>query len=275
MNIVWWIKRDLRLTDNAALTRAVAEARVTGGQVLPLFCHEPSLVAAPDTSPMHTHAWCQGIVHLRKELRKLGADLFISEDEVVPTLDYIRMFFPFTKVIAHEEIGQKLTYDRDLAVASWCRDHGVAYHEVPQSSVQRGGINRDRLGLQWHQRIVATRPLAAVTEVPQGAKLRARCVRTVIPTIPGSRLWQPVTEAHAHKTLTSFLDDRGFGYSGGISSPNTALHHGSRLSTHLAWGTLSIKQVFHATTDRLAQLANDTHPDAEQWRRSLRAFLAR
>ena len=275
MKIVWWAKRDLRLGDNAALTAAVELARSCGGQVLPLFCHEPALIHAPDIAPMHTHAWCQALGNLRRHLRKRGADIFIADDDVVPTLDYVRMFYPFTHIFAHEEIGQKVTYDRDLAVAKWCRERGITYREFPQSSVQRGGINRDRLQEQWRVRISGVKPLPEPDVVPMGAKLLERCARTEVPSIPGSRLWQPVTESHAQRTLDGFLTERGFGYAGGISSPNTALRCGSRLSTHLTWGTLSIRQAYHATVDRLAEIDREPSPDAARWSRSLRNFLAR
>ena len=51
-------------------------------------------------------------------------------------------------------------------------------------------------------------------------------------------------EKSAHATLNDFLENRGLGYSGGISSPNTAFDHGSRLSVHLTWGTLSLRTIF-------------------------------
>lgn len=47
----------------------------------------------------------------------------------------------------------------------------------------------------------------------------------------------------------------------------------SRLSVHLAWGTLSLRTVFHATQKRMNELPTDG--SATQWRRSLRAFQSR
>ncbi len=58
---VWWVKRDARLADNVCL----AEADRLGLDVLPQFCFEPSLLAAEDTSDMHTHAQWQAVTGLR------------------------------------------------------------------------------------------------------------------------------------------------------------------------------------------------------------------
>ena len=43
-------------------------------------------------------------------------------------------------------------------------------------------------------------------------------------------------------------------YFGGISSPNTAFRAGSRLSAHLAWGTISARTVHTALQRRLEEL---------------------
>ena len=278
MLALWWVKRDMRLADNPALTAAVEAAARSGGQVLPVFCHEPALLAAPDTSAMHAHAWCQALSHLRDRLRVAGADVFVSADDVLPTFARVRRRFPFTHVFAHEETGGDITFRRDRAVAAWCAVNGVEYRECPQSSVRRGGLNRDFLARQWAARVADVAPLPAVRRVPLSRDMAAACATTAVPAVPGSADWQPVSEGHAAKTLAQFLAGRGLGYSGGISSPNRAFHHGSRLSVHLAWGTLTGRQAFHATTRRLATLDADPDvppADVPQWRRSLTSFLSR
>ena len=82
-----------------------------------------------------------------------------------------------------------------------------------------------------------------------------------------------VNERYAWDSLNSFLEDRGVAYSGGISSPNTAFSAGSRLSPHLAWGTISSGSVFQALDQRRAEVSEIKGPSP--WRRSLRAFESR
>ena len=52
------------------------------------------------------------------------------------------------------------------------------------------------------------------------------------------------SEKEALQTLQSFIKVRSKFYRGGISSPNSALIHGSRLSQFLAFGTLSLRFVY-------------------------------
>ena len=56
------------------------------------------------------------------------------------------------------------------------------------------------------------------------------------------------------KLLDSFLKIRGKNYSKEMSSPLTAFDSCSRLSAHLSFGTLSVKEVFQATEIRKSEL---------------------
>lgn len=270
--VVWWIKRDIRLADNACLNEAAA----LGADVLPMFCVEPSILNAADSSAMHGHAQWQAVEALRQQLRQRGVDVLIAYGEIVEKLEKLYALVPFTHLLSHEEIGNDLTFRRDRAVAQWCRQRGVTYREFPQSSVRRGGVNRDRFQQLWQKRIVAVAPLP-IPPLQQAEPLRRLAAATSFPKLPAygpRRDWQPVTEVDAHATLADFLNRRGYRYRGGISSPNTAFHAGSRLSVHLAWGTLTARQVWHAVQQRLHDL--DPHdPTTPRWHSSLEAFLSR
>ena len=269
--VVWWVKRDFRLGDNAALSAAVAVAP----DVLPVFVFEPMLLSAPDYSQMHVAAWCQALTHLRGRLRRVNADLFVAHRDAVETFAALHARLPFDAVYSHEEVGTGITFARDRAVAAWCRSRGVTYLEFPQSAAKRGGVNRDRFDDLWAARITDVTPLPEVARVPMSAEARAACAATLIPAVPQVRGRQLVTEAAAHDTLADFLRDRSLHYSGGISSPNTAFVHGSRLSPHLAWGTLTACQAYHATAARLRELDASDVPNRGLWRRSLTNFLSR
>lgn len=269
--VVWWVKRDCRLTDNSALRAAIA----TGSPVLPLFCFEPHVVAAADYSSLHLHAQTEAVESLRCELRKCGSELYVSYGEVVETLERIAQVRTIEGIFSHEEIGNGVTFARDRGVAAWCRAQGIRYLEVPQSSVRRGGIDRDTLPEVWRERIVDTPVIPPPTAIPMTPAMRRSASATHIRPVMGSPQWQAVTEAAALETLEDFLYRRGIRYRGGISSPNTAFEAGSRLSVHLAWGTMSVRYVYQATAARLAELRSENAPGNGRWRQSLGAFLSR
>jgi deoxyribodipyrimidine photo-lyase len=70
--------------------------------------------------------------------------------------------------------------------------------------------------------------------------------------------------------LADFLDHRSASYRGGISSPLRAPDACSRLSAHLAYGTVSLRHVVQATRARAAEL-----PAQSRQRQGLNAFLSR
>jgi deoxyribodipyrimidine photo-lyase len=63
---------------------------------------------------------------------------------------------------------------------------------------------------------------------------------------------QPAGERAARRTLKSFLQVRGFDYRKALSSPLSAEDGCSRLSPHLAFGTLSMRTVHQATEVAIA-----------------------
>jgi deoxyribodipyrimidine photo-lyase len=66
---------------------------------------------------------------------------------------------------------------------------------------------------------------------------------------------QPGGRAAGVVTLRSFLAERGRPYRRAMSAPVEGAVHCSRLSPHLAWGTLSIRETLRAAEARLRTLA--------------------
>lgn len=283
MMAIWWIKKDFRLRDNPALAEALAHAEA----VVPVFLFEPTVLQAEETSGFHVAAWCEALADLRQRLAPQGGDVLVLEGDAPEAFQRLREAMPFEAIWSHEEIGSAVTFERDQAVARWCAEAGIAWHEVPQTGVFRGGINRDKRAAAW-KAFMADGPLpppapqdlarlrlpeAAESLALGGALTPGRFGHPLTAAQQAHR--QAVSETAAEDTLRSFLHDRGRCYSGGISSPNDAFTCGSRLSVHLAWGTLTGRDVYAATEARQAELKGATGPEAAQWRKSLASFKSR
>ncbi|VTS03654.1 FAD-binding domain-containing protein [Tuwongella immobilis] len=272
---IWWIKRDFRLEDNLVLSEGVKSYQ----QILPVYCEEPGLLALEDRSILHQQACRQAVASLRRSLARLGSGVFLCHHHVIRALEQIRNWYPFTAILSHEEIGCDWTYRRDRQVRDWCDAHGIHDQEFPQTGVKRGGINRDRFTQFWNSRIVDQKPLPVPTRIPLAETYRQRALESQLPPLVGipshADAWQTVTEPSAHQVLTSFASKRGYGYSGGISSPNRAFQSGSRLSVHLAWGTITPRSIYHTIQQYLRQYQVESSARSTQWQRSLQAFLSR
>jgi deoxyribodipyrimidine photo-lyase len=86
---------------------------------------------------------------------------------------------------------------------------------------------------------------------------------------------QPVNEEAARLTLETFHAARAIHYSKGMSSPNSAFYNCSRLSVHLAWGTMSPRSAYQATRERIETLRGRPDTWSKTLARNLRSFLSR
>jgi deoxyribodipyrimidine photo-lyase len=279
---IWWIKRDFRLADNDALTMALSD----NDQVLPLFVFEEDLIAQADYSPMHVRAWQQALEDLRRRIRSRGGDVFVRTGDALDTFESLKSNWDFTRIYAHEETGNDWTYQRDIAVQNWCKHTDVAFTELPQNGVIRGLQSREKRQSIIRSRLFEPKVLSA----PETFKFPSDFENSdVVGSIPPLQNFfapdeldgidfgqlQTVSETSARADLSSWLSKRGLGYLGGISSPNTAFTHGSRLSVHLAWGTISLRTVFAAIKRKREKLSGDKSIQAIQWRKSLRGMESR
>jgi deoxyribodipyrimidine photo-lyase len=71
------------------------------------------------------------------------------------------------------------------------------------------------------------------------------------------------------------LQERARNYMLTISKPGVSARHCSRLSAHIAYGTLSVREIEQATKTRIQQLAAQQEPQAQFFKKNLLAFLSR
>ena len=78
---VWWIRRDLRLTDNQALASALAQAE----QVIPMFILDPALWSA-NASEKRLAFLLGGLRQLDADLRARGSRLLVRHGKPIDVL---------------------------------------------------------------------------------------------------------------------------------------------------------------------------------------------
>jgi deoxyribodipyrimidine photo-lyase len=162
----------------------------------------------------------------------------------------------FDDLLSSEETGTGWSYTRDKAVGAWCRARGVCWHEWPQHGVVRRLATRRGWAGLWAQRM--NQPaLAAPTGFRRmpGSTLELPALPTAasLGVPPHGKALQPGGEATAQAVLREFLDGRGRDYRRALSSPLTAEAGCSRLSPHLAFGTVSMRTVHQATEAAIAR----------------------
>jgi deoxyribodipyrimidine photo-lyase len=271
LNIVWF-KRDLRIADHRPLALAAA-----AGPVLPLYIAEPALWAQADVSARQWQFAAESLGELQAALAGLGQPLCVMVGEAVATLRHLHDRHDAITLWSHEETGNGWTYARDLAVKAWASAAGVPWHESRQFGVIRAIQSRNGWARAW-QRDMAE----PITPPPAMLPTLAGDWPTAIPTSAELGLApdpcpyrQRGGRAAAMATLDSFLHERGRDYRTRMSSPVTAFDASSRLSPHLTWGTVSMREVAQASWARMRRLKAGDEPHAQSWRAAMISFSGR
>ncbi|MEP6018173.1 MAG: deoxyribodipyrimidine photo-lyase [Paracoccaceae bacterium] len=248
-----WFKRDLRVQDHAPLLAASQ----TNRPVIPLYIIEPEYWQQPDAARRHWHFIHDCLNDLNKDLADLGQPLIIRVGEAVDVIALLQKQFGAVDLFAHEETGNAWTYDRDIAVARLCADLEIPFHEHPSNGVVRRLKTRDG----W-SRIRNERMADRINPKPVKLVAVPNCESTPLPhkndLIFGAALVGKVQRggrAVAVADLRSFLTHRSERYLYHISAPDASEVYCSRLSAHLAWGTLSVREVVQSLAKRRAQLS--------------------
>ncbi|MBF9030185.1 deoxyribodipyrimidine photolyase [Rhodobacterales bacterium HKCCE3408] len=268
MITVLWFKRDLRIEDNPALARAVASGR----PVLPLYIAEPEYWRQPDASGRHWAFIAESLDGLHADLGRLGAPLVVRTGYAVTVLADLHARHGVAEIVSHEETGNGWTFARDRAVAAWAREHGVVWTEIPQPGVVRRLASRDgwaALREREMRKAVTPAPkgIEHVAEDP-GAIPSARDLGLAPDPCPDR---QKGGRSEALALLDTFLTRRGQHYRSEMSSPLTGATTCSRLSPHLAFGTLGEREAVQAGWRRQREVKGTR----DGWIGSLRSFQAR
>jgi deoxyribodipyrimidine photo-lyase len=253
---VVWFKRDLRCCDHQPLIEAVAR-----GPVLPLYVVEPELWAQSDASARQWLFCAESLRELQERLAELGQPLVVRQGSALAVLRALHRQRGIAQLWSHQETGNDFSYARDRQVAAWCRQEGIPWSQPQNFGVIRALANRAGWAPAWEALMAkpqhaAPAALAPLADLEPGGIPSAAELGLAPDPCPGR---QRGGRRQGLDLLNSFLAQRGRNYSRELSSPLTAFRACSRLSAHLSFGTLSMRE--------LVQTARQA--------RSSRAFISR
>ena len=112
INIVWF-KRDLRFTDHEPLFMAQQQNIPT---VL-LYFFEPLVMQFDDSDVRHWRFIYESLQEMQSQLKNHSTKIFIFHNEVQTVFTELITHYKIKSVFSHQEIGNKITYDRDIAMS--------------------------------------------------------------------------------------------------------------------------------------------------------------
>ncbi len=272
---VMWFKRDLRIEDNPALEYIAKR----NSPAVYLYIFEPELLRQPDIDERHIQFILESLKILDSQLQRYGTRLTVLHDEVISVLTHLQENFADIELVSHEETGNLWTYNRDKRVKRWCRETGVSWTEFRQNGVVRGPHNRDKWAAQWKKYM--EQELSPAPQHLQAAQYPSKAFPT-LKALQASALdkaikLQPAGEKEAHRLLDNFLEKRALTYRADMAQPMPARRNCSRLSPHLAYGTISTRYVLDKLHKKGFEVQNlpEGTPNKQQMLRAYKAFEAR
>jgi len=263
INLVW-MKRDLRTQDHEPLFLA----EKAGLPYFIVYFFEPSMLAHPDTSQRHLQFQYQSVLQINEKLKAYEQRVHMCYGEAVDIIARIAERFEIRQLFSYRESGIRLTWERDKAVQRLCNEQHIAWTECKRDGIQRGITNREGWDKQWYGfmhapilRNTYSRPDYAMPDLPFSIPDQLKEAWSDYP-----REFQPAGEEMALRYLQSFMDERGVNYNKHISKPAQSRISCGRLSPYLAWGNVSVRQVYRYALE---------HPRAEQGKRWVDGFLTR
>ncbi len=274
INIVWF-KRDLRLRDHAPLHDALEE----GLPIMLLYVFEPSVWNDPHYSARHWRFVNESLVDLNKQLvalcpSKNPPQFTILYGEMTDIILQIHQQIGINKIFSHEETGIKVTYDRDKILSQFVRDNQIQCPEYQTNGIIRGKPNRTDWMKDWHvfmskptvnisfdllQKIViSNKNLNDFFNSKEGFKQDLFADET--PPSGGGGQFQKGGEVLAYKYMKNFMEERAINYSKFISKPLESRKGCSRLSPYIAWGNLSIRQVYQTSLEAAKKKPSFSRP---------------
>jgi deoxyribodipyrimidine photo-lyase len=274
--IIVWFRQDLRVSDNPALSAAVA----TGRPVIPLYILDQD---SNDLRPMGGASlwWLHGSLEsLSHDLHDVGSSLILRKGAAKDTL---------TQLIA-ETGADTIYWNRCYEPGAIARDKAI------KSALQDDGLdaesfNGSLLYEPWEIRTKQDKPYRVFTPfyrmvlsqgapapplpkptciVPCKVRPQSDCLDdwSLQPTQPNwaagfSKHWSP-GESGAHVLLSGFLDDDVTAYKAERDFPGIAAT--SRLSPHLHFGDISPRQIWSAAAAVEPSAGSETFLKEVVWR---------
>jgi deoxyribodipyrimidine photo-lyase len=246
VNLVW-LKKDLRLSDHAPLYFAIAEQK----PFAVFFCFEPML---QNTATHHARHWWfmfHSLQEMKQVLAQYQIPLYIVYDEVVNVLQYLHQKYDLQIIFSHQETGTQSTYQRDKAVAQFCKAQQIEWREFAQNGIERGlktqeGCDKRRaqnLRQALYEPIFGEAQIPIIdqnllharleTQLPQGVVMPDALFKPNLQhQTPGEKAaWQQLRRfVQIHSSYSQLYDP-------------TKHEPYSHLSAHIVYGNISIRQI--------------------------------
>lgn len=247
INIVWF-KRDLRFIDNEALFHA----HQSGLPLLLIYIFEPSIMKYDDSDVRHWRFIYESLQEIQNKLHASNNKIYFFQNEAEFVFSEIFKNYKVHQIFSHQEIGNKITFERDIAMQSLFKKNNIIWKEFQLHGVIRKLKSRQNWDKKWEEVMCASPKILNESDLKT-----IEIDSNLYKKIKGENLSEEITNSNknfqqggetlAWRYLDSFIKNRYVNYSKHISKPALSRKGCSRLSPYLAYGNISMRMVYQYT----------------------------
>ena len=264
MNKIVWFRYDLRISVNNAFTNAIKD-----GNVLPIFIFDEGLFKLETSSSFHLKFIKDSLNDLKNKLRKeYNSNLSIYYGNTYEIFKYLIMKYSVSEVYSNRIFKHKYLTDLDKKCENLFNGLKVKWILTNQFGIDLNHRKRFNWSYNWNKFIQADEKVYKFNCKFININNNFDYNEVKTNKIKG-KLIQPGGRDEAIKLLDSFVETRSENYQREMSSPISGETACSRLSPHITYGTISLKEIHRKITDKLKKVCTINK------RKSLIAFKSR
>jgi deoxyribodipyrimidine photo-lyase len=243
--VLFWFKRDLRLTDNRGLYKALS----SGFRVLPVFIFDTHILDKLEKDDARITFICEVLGSINRSLRQNGSSLITFHGTPEHFFSEMPIPFPVNAVYANTDY-EPYAVERDTKIGNILRSKGIHLHLIPDQMIMEPGTVMKQDGKPYtvftpfSRRWSSLFRAGMIKEEPsvnlfgnllQYSPLSADPKPETLGFMTSGLKVKPADLSH--DTIKSYGDNRDI----------PAAYGTTRLGPHLRFGTISIREVFRQT----------------------------
>ena len=238
---IFWFRRDLRLNDNAGLYHALK----SGKPVLPIFIFDEDILKKLENkSDKRVDFIHRTLMELKSELRNIGSDLLVLHGKPIEVYNQLVKEHSVKSVFTNHDY-EPYAQKRDAVISDLLSEHGIAFQTFKDQCIfEKGEVLKDD-----------GKPYTVYT--PYSKKWKAKLNTFYLKSYPTDKYFINFFKFDGQNPPT--LEEIGFEETD-VSIPSTeaelsvlknyhetrdipSIDGTSKLSVHLRFGTISIRQL--------------------------------
>ena len=264
MNKIAWFRNDLRIFNNDAFNEATKS-----GNILPIFIFDKEYYKLPTSSSFHLDFLKSSLEELTKTLiEKYNSKLNIYYGNTLEILGHLIDKFKINEIYSNIIFKNIYVTNLDKEVSFLLKEKNVNWRISNQFGVQLNHRIRNKWSYNWNK-FINSEPISPNINCEFIKDDHVQDLTKIETNNIEDGDIQAGGRKNAIELLDTFLNDRSENYQREMSSPITGEVSCSRLSPHIAFGNISITEIFKKTNDKLKSELSYTK------KKSLIAFKSR